>query len=59
MAVGVLIAVVIGKDLEEEIFKKIMAVTIFISVIFIFWWVLRKNRSINDHHAFVALIGMS
>ena len=58
MAVGVLIAVVIGKDLEEEFFKKIMAITIFISVIFMFWWDLKRNKSIPNYPVFRPFLGL-
>ena len=60
MIIGVVIAVVAGKDIEEEFFKKVMAATIFLSVVLMFWWSLqRKNKPIPNHSAFGALMGLS
>ena len=56
-ATGVIVATLVGKDLEEAIFKKVMASIIFLSTIFMLWWDFRKNKSIPNHPSFGVYMG--
>ena len=58
MVVGVLVGVVIGKDLPEDLFKSGMAVIILISVIMMYYWERNKERKVPTHWSFATLMGM-
>lgn len=58
MAVGILIGVYTGKDLNEDVFRKIMAVIIIITVIIMVWMEIRKTASIPTNKLFVASTGL-
>ncbi|SEL43016.1 hypothetical protein SAMN04487910_2432 [Aquimarina amphilecti] len=48
MIAGVLVAVFVGKDLSEEVFKKGMAVIIIVSVIIMFLWERYEKKNIPN-----------
>ena len=58
MVAGVLLGVVLGKDLPEDLFKSGMAVIILISVAMMYYWERKKNRKVPNHLSFAALMGM-
>ena len=58
MVAGVLVGVVLGKDLPEDFFKSGMAVIILISVAMMYYWERKKERKIPNHLSFAALMGM-
>ena len=58
MVLGVLVGVVLGKDLPEDLFKSGMAVIILISVVMMYYWELKKDRKVPTHWSFAALMGM-
>lgn len=58
MVAGVLVGVVFGKDLPEDLFKSGMAVIILISVAMMYYWERKKNRKVPNHLSFAALMGM-
>ncbi|UOB17612.1 sulfite exporter TauE/SafE family protein [Abyssalbus ytuae] len=58
MIIGVLIGVVVGKDLPEYIFKKGMAVLIFISVLIMFWWDYKHVKQVPSNYFFGASMGL-
>jgi len=58
MVVGVLIGVVLGKDLPEDLFKSGMALIILISVAMMYYWERNKDRKVPTHWSFAALMGM-
>lgn len=58
MLFGVLIGVLIGKDLNEETFKFGMAFIILGSVIMMYWWDRRKSKHVPTHWAFAGSIGI-
>ena len=58
MVAGVLIGVVFGKDLPEDLFKSGMAVIILISVAMMYYWERKKDRKVPNHLSFAALMGM-
>jgi uncharacterized membrane protein YfcA len=58
MVLGVLVGVVLGKDLPEDLFKSGMAVIILISVVIMYYWERKKDRKVPTHWSFAALMGM-
>ena len=58
MVVGVLVGVVSGKDLPEDLFKSGMAVIILFSVIMMYYWERNKERKLPTHGSFAALMGI-
>jgi len=58
MIFGVLIGVLIGKDLDEETFKYGMAFIILGSVIMMYWWDRKKNKDVPTHWAFAGSVGI-
>lgn len=58
MMAGVLIGVLIGKDLDEDTFKIGMAFIILGSVIMMYWWDRRKSKTVPDHWAFAGFMGV-
>jgi hypothetical protein len=58
MAVGILIGVFAGKDLDEVVFRKIMAVIVIVIVIIMALMELRKTMNVPTHPAFVAGTGL-
>jgi uncharacterized membrane protein YfcA len=58
MIVGVLIGVYIGKDLNEIIFRRIMAVIIILSVLIMIALEFRKNVTLPDNKLFAACMGL-
>jgi uncharacterized protein len=58
MIVGVLIGVWIGKDLDEVIFKKSMAVLIILTVISMVWWERKKDKNVPQNRLFSNTMGL-
>ncbi len=58
MVAGVLVGVVFGKDLPEDLFKSGMALIILISVAMMYYWERKKDRKVPNHLSFAALMGM-
>ncbi len=58
MAVGILVGVFVGKDLNEAIFRKLMAVIIIITVIIMIALEIRKTKAIPANKLFVANMGL-
>ena len=58
MVAGVLVGVVLGKDLQEDLFKSCMAVIILISVAMMYYWERKKDRKVPTHWSFAALMGI-
>jgi uncharacterized protein len=59
MVVGILVGVFIGKDLNETIFRKIMAFIIFLTVVIVLLLELRKRFTIPHNKLFVATMGLA
>jgi uncharacterized membrane protein YfcA len=59
MAIGILIGVFTGKDMNEALFRKIMAVIIIITVIIMLAMEFRKTLSVPKHPLFAASTGMA
>jgi len=58
MVVGILIGVFVGKDLNEGIFRKIMAVIIVLTVLIMIVLEFRKTMPIPSNKLFVANMGL-
>lgn len=59
MVVGILVGVFTGKDLNEAVFRKIMAFIIIFTVIVMLLLELKKTLSVPHNRAFVAVMGLS
>ncbi|MEL6866087.1 MAG: sulfite exporter TauE/SafE family protein, partial [Bacteroidota bacterium] len=59
MLAGVLIAVLVGKDLPEDIFKKGMALIILVSVVMMFWWERYDSKEVPKKWWFAGSMGLS
>lgn len=57
MILGILLGVLIGKDLPEGEFKWVMVVTILFSLLLLFWWDRRKSEAVPSHWAFAGSVG--
>jgi uncharacterized protein len=58
MAIGVLIGVFVGKDLDEAIFKRIMAVIIILTIAIVITLEFRKNTAMPENKIFAAGMGL-
>jgi uncharacterized membrane protein YfcA len=58
MIIGILIGVYVGKDLNESIFRKIMAFIIVLTVLIMLFLEVRKNITIPDNKLFVGSMGL-
>ncbi|WP_318343841.1 sulfite exporter TauE/SafE family protein [Flagellimonas baculiformis] len=58
MIAGILIGVLIGKDLPEREFKWGMVVVIFLSLGLLLWWERRKSESVPSHWMFAGSMGI-
>ncbi|TLF46583.1 sulfite exporter TauE/SafE family protein [Maribacter aurantiacus] len=57
MVFGLLIGVILGKDLPENLFRIGMAIIIIITVIMMYWWDRKKVKTVPTHWAFSGTIG--
>ena len=58
LAIGILIGVFVGKDLNEVVFRKIMAVIIIVTVALLLLIEMSKNLTIPNNKAFVISMGL-
>ncbi|MEN9571813.1 MAG: hypothetical protein RL172_3044, partial [Bacteroidota bacterium] len=59
MAAGILIGVYAGKDMNEALFRKIMAIIIIITVAMMIYFEVRKTNRVSAHPLFVSINGMA
>jgi uncharacterized protein len=59
MVAGILIGVYIGKDLNETVFRKVMAAIIVITVAIMLLLELRKSITVPHNKLFVAVMGLT
>ena len=57
MVFGVLVGVLIGKDLPERLFRIGMAIIIIITVFMMYWWDRKKEKTVPTHWTFSSSIG--
>ena len=58
MLLGILIGVLVGKDLPEKEFKWGMVAVIFISLGLLYWWDRRKTEKVPTHWMFAGSMGV-
>lgn len=59
MMIGVLIGVFVGKDMDEIVFKKVMAIIILVTIVIVLVMEYRKNKNVPDHPVFIIPTGMA
>lgn len=59
MMVGILMGVFIGKDMNEALFKKIIAAIILVSIAILFIMEYRKSKEVPDHPLFTIPTGLT
>lgn len=59
MIIGILIGIYVGKDMNEVLFRKIMAVIILFTIIIIVLMELRKSKTVPNNPLFVASTGLA
>lgn len=59
MAVGILVGVFVGKDLDEVIFRRVMAFIIILTVGIMLFMELKKNFPVPQNRAFAATMGLT
>ncbi len=59
MAVGILIGVFAGKDMNEALFRKIMAIIIVITIITVVVMEIKKNSTVSNNSLFAAGTGIA
>ena len=59
MVIGILVGVYVGKDLNEAIFRKLMAIIIIITVVIMIALEMRKKPLIPSNKLFVANMGLA
>lgn len=57
--IGILIGVWVGKDLNEAIFKKMMATIVLIIVVGMFWLEKRPLKHVSDSKLFSSIMGIA
>src|SRR5687767_6405952 len=59
MAAGILIGVFVGKDLDEIIFRRVMAFIIILTVLIMLFLELKKSFPVPQNRAFAATMGLT
>lgn len=59
MIIGILIGVFVGKDLNEALFRKIMAIIIMLTVAIMVWLELRKTPLVPENKLFASGLGLA
>jgi len=59
MIVGILMGVYLGKDMDEAVFRKIMAVIIMITIVIVLLMEYRKSDKVPDNPLFAASTGLA
>ena len=59
MAVGVLLGVWIGKDMNEHVFRSVMAGIILVTIVIVLVMEYRKSTNVPTHPAFAASTGLA
>ena len=59
MMAGILMGVYLGKDMNEALFRKIMAVIIMITIVIVLYMEYRKSTDVPKHPLFAASTGLA
>jgi uncharacterized protein len=58
MIVGILLGVFLGKDMNELVFRHVMAIMIVITIVIVLWLEFRKSTMIPQHPLFASSTGL-
>ena len=58
MMLGVILGTWFGHGMDEEVFRKNMALVIFAAVVVMFWWDQRKSKTVPDNLFVAAIMGL-
>ena len=58
MVIGILIGVMVGKDMPEQLFKIAMVAIIFVSLGLMVFWDIRKSKTVPKHWSFASVSGV-
>lgn len=59
MVIGILIGTFIGKDMNEIVFRKVMAIIVMITIAIVLWMEYRKSTDVPHHPAFAIGTGLT
>ena len=59
MMAGILLGVYLGKDMNETVFRKIMAVIILVTIVIVLFMEYRKSKQVPQHPLFAASTGLA
>ena len=59
MMVGVVLGTLLADDMPDQLFRKLMASVILISVAMMFWWDQRKSKTVPSHISFAGIMGLT
>ena len=59
MMLGILLGVFVGKDMDEALFKRIIAAIVLVSIVVIFIMEYRKSKEVPDHPLFTIPTGLA
>lgn len=59
MVIGILLGVFLGKDMNEAVFRKIMAVIILVTIVIVLVMEYRKSKEVPKHPMFVVTTGLA
>lgn len=56
--IGIILGVWIGDQINEDLFRKLLAVVVLVCVIMLIWWESKPNRKVPTKWWFAALVGI-
>lgn len=59
MAIGILLGVYLGKDMDERLFRQLMAVIVVLTIVIVLWMELRKSTRVPENRLFAAGTGLA
>lgn len=59
MALGILLGVFAGKDMQEQLFRQLMAVIVVVTIVIVLWMELRKSTVVPENRLFAAGTGLA
>lgn len=59
MAIGILLGVYLGKDMDERLFRQLMAVIVVLTIAIVWWMELRKSKRVPENRLFAAGTGLA
>ena len=59
MVIGILMGVYLGKDMNEAVFRKIMAIIILVTIFIVVLMELRKSKQVPQHPLFAITTGLA